>query len=77
MLLCTISNITTKIMSSSEDQKDKCKEIKNLVSPSIKDIKDASHNIASKAIKTPLVRLNCKPKYQCQNDEKVGDHRPD
>jgi hypothetical protein len=61
-------------MSSSKDQQDNCKEIKNLVSPSIKDIRDASKNIASKAIKTPLVRLNYKPKYQNQNDELVRDH---
>ena len=63
-------------MSSPETKKDDCKKNKILVSPSIKDIRDASKNIASKAIKTPLVRLNFKPKYQNLKDEKVGDHKP-
>ena len=62
-----------KIMSSSEDQKDDIKDIKNLTSPSIEDIRDASRNIASKAIKSPLVRLNCKPKYEKDEKRKVRE----
>ena len=58
-------------MSSSEDEKDDFKEIKNLTSPSIEDIRDASRNIASKAIKSPLVRLNCKPKYEKDDNREV------
>ena len=45
-------------MASSEDIKDEYEDTKCLESPSLQDIKDAARNIASKAIKTPLVKLN-------------------
>ena len=44
-------------MASSEDIKDEYEDIMCLESPSLQDIKDAARNIASKAIKTPLVKL--------------------
>ena len=45
-------------MASKIDQQYSSKTIKQLTSPTLQDIKDAAKNIASKAIRTPLVRLN-------------------
>ena len=45
-------------MSASEESKDDVENKSYLESPSLQDIKQAARNIASKAIKSPLVRLN-------------------
>ena len=58
-------------MSTSDDSKDEPEEIHYLESPSLQDIKDAAQNIASKAIKTPLVRLNQRPQVGYQKDTNV------
>ena len=48
----------SKNMSISEESKDDVANPNYLESPSLQDIKQAARNIASKAIKSPLVRLN-------------------
>ena len=58
-------------MSSLNDQKDDCKKIKELRSPTIQEIRDAAKNIASKAIKTPLVRLKHNAQYNNETESKV------
>ena len=59
-------------MTSSEDIKDEHKDTICLESPSLQDIKDAARNIASKAIKTPLVKLNQRSRNGSRNDSNVS-----
>ena len=51
-------------MTSLENIKDEADKRQNLESPCLQDIKDAVQNIASKAIKTPLVKLNLRAKKE-------------
>ena len=57
-------------MTSLENIKDEADKRQNLESPCLQDIKDAVQNIASKAIKTPLVKLNSRAKKE--NKTKSG-----
>ena len=59
-------------MASSEDIKDEYEDIMCLESPSLQDIKDAAKNIASKAIKTPLVKLNQRSRSSSRNNSNVS-----
>ena len=61
-------------MASKIDQQYKGKTIKELTSPTLKDIKDAAKNIASKAIRTPLVRLNRNTVNKSQLDHEVCNY---
>ena len=58
-------------MSSSKDFQDSLKGLK-LSSPTLEDIRDAAKNIVSKAVRTPLVRLNPHAKYKNQTVREVG-----
>ena len=61
-------------MASKIDQQYKGKTIKELTSPTLKDIKDAAKHIASKAIRTPLVRLNYNTVNKTQLDHEVCNY---
>ena len=60
-----------KNMSSLKDAKDGTSKLQNLKSPSLQDIKDAARNIASKAIKTPLVKLNLGTRNENKKESNV------
>ena len=61
-------------MASKIDQQYSSKTIKQLASPTLQDIKDAAKNIASKAIRTPLVRLNYNTANKSQLNNEVCNY---
>ena len=58
-------------MSNSEESNDDMENQNYLESPSLQDIKQAARNIASKAIKSPLVKLNQRSRDGNGKDIKV------
>lgn len=60
-----------KNMSTSKEFKDDMENKTYLESPSLQDIKQAARNIASKAIKSPLVKLNQRLRDGNEKDIKV------
>ena len=63
--------INSRSMNSSKYTKDNLQEFQ-LTPPSLSDIRAAAKNIATKAVRTPLVRLNPRVKYKAHTNHEVG-----